>query len=198
MKPLPNQGLRSVYSYIQSDGVEMGLSLLCDAARRVLAVDAPDQVGTFKVQEALNSICRDLPFGKDACSILLDADYARRRCTKEVALTDLTASLKGAEPRTAGKYHPHLRRLSEKPSRGVPVLVPAHLTLLLCCREELRVAARTIFNGHILKTASPASFLNAAMERVLKAVSEATARSANSTTHAKACIQVVTVCCDAR
>ena len=33
---------------------------------------------------------------------------------------------------------------------------------------------------------------------VLKAVSEATARSANSTTHAKACIQVVTVCCDAR
>jgi len=161
VKPLPNQGLRSVYSYIQSDGVEMGLSLLCDAARhRVLPVDAPDQVGTFKAEEALNTICRDLPFGKDACKILLDADYARRRCTKEVALTDLTASLKGAEPRTAGKYHPHLRRLSEKPSRGVPVLIPAHLTLLLVVCTYFAVAkscgllARTIFNGHILKTAS--------------------------------------------
>jgi len=161
VKPLPNQGLRSVYSYIHLGGTERGLSILCDAARhRVLPVDAPDQVGTFKAAEALDSICSELPFGRDACRILLDAEYARRRCTKEVGLSDLTASLKGAEPRTAGKYHSHLRRLSEKPRRGVPVLIPAQLALLLVVCTYFAVAkscgelARTIFNGHILKMAS--------------------------------------------
>jgi len=155
------QGLRGEYAYLKGALKHRGVTLLNLVRRsRVLPVDAPDQVGTFKAAEAMDTICKGVTFAEDACQILLDEDYSKLRCVKEEELKLLSASMEEAHPRTAAKYHSHLEKLSQVPSRGIPVLISTTLAVLLIVCTYFAVAkgcgtlARTIFNGRILKEAS--------------------------------------------